>query len=64
MSTRPPPEEDYDSDEGALPESRPISALAPTVRTQEESQVEVTASPAFQCLEEVRSFLCYCKYFL
>ena len=53
MSTRPPPEEDYESDEGALPESRPISALAPTVRTQEESQVEVSASPAFQCLEEV-----------
>ena len=52
MSSRPPPDEE--SDDGALPESRPISALAPTVRTQEESQVEVSASPAFQCLEEVR----------
>ena len=57
MSTWPPPEEDYESDEGALPESRPISALAPTVRTQEENQVEVSASPAFQCLEEVREFV-------
>lgn len=53
MSGRLPPEEDYESDEGGSPESRPISALAPTVRTQEESQVEVSASPAFQCLEEV-----------
>ena len=53
MSGRPPPEEEFESDEGAMSDSRPISALAPTVRTQEESQVEVSASPAFQCLEEV-----------
>ena len=53
MSDRLPPDEEYESDDGVSPENRPISALAPTVRTQEEYQVEVTASPAFQCLEEV-----------
>lgn len=32
----------------------PISARPPKVVAQEESQVEVSASPAFQCLDEVR----------
>ena len=31
----------------------PISALPPRVIAQEESQVEVSASPAFQCLDDV-----------
>lgn len=31
----------------------PISAVPPKVIHQEESQVEVSASPAFQCLDEV-----------
>lgn len=42
-----------DSDEQAEDENRPISALAPKVGGQEESEVEVSASPAFQCLDEV-----------
>lgn len=33
----------------------PISAVAPKVVHQEESQVEVSASPAFQCLDEVNT---------
>lgn len=36
--------------------SSAISAVAPKVFQQEESQVEVSSSPAFQCLDEVRSF--------
>lgn len=32
---------------------RPISAIAPKVRLQDEIQVEVSSTPAFQCLEEV-----------
>lgn len=44
-------------DEGASPDAleyaAPISALPPKVIHQEESQVEVSASPAFQCLDEV-----------
>ena len=31
----------------------PISALPPRVMLQEESQMEVSASPAFQCLDDV-----------
>ena len=31
----------------------PISALPPRVILQEESQMEVSASPAFQCLDDV-----------
>ena len=31
----------------------PISALPPKVVLQEENQVEVSSSPAFQCLDEV-----------
>lgn len=37
----------------ALEYAAPISAVAPKVVHQEESQVEVSASPAFQCLDEV-----------
>ena len=38
----------------------PISALPPKVIPQEESQMEVSASPAFQCLDEVnREDLCH-----
>ena len=53
MSSSLPVEEENESDENISHENRPISALAPSVRGQEEGQVEVTASPAFQCLEEV-----------
>ena len=37
----------------------PLSAVPPRVMPQEESQIEVSASPAFQCLDDVsfRSFL-------
>ena len=31
----------------------PISALPPRVVLQDESQMEVSASPAFQCLDDV-----------
>lgn len=31
----------------------PISALPPRVSLMEESQMEVSASPAFQCLDDV-----------
>lgn len=37
----------------ALEYAAPISAVAPKVVHQEENQVEVSASPAFQCLDEV-----------
>ena len=37
----------------------PISAVPPKVIHQEESQVEVSASPAFQCLDEVR-YITFC----
>ena len=47
-------DDEHELDENNAQTSRPISALAPVVRIQEESQVEVSASPAFQCLEEVR----------
>jgi len=49
---------DDEADDGDLSECRPISAMAPTVRMQEESQMEVTSSPAFQCLEEVQIVMC------
>lgn len=32
---------------------RPLSALAPKVMLQDEAQVEVSSTPAFQCLEDV-----------
>ena len=32
----------------------PISAIPPRVTLTEESQMEVSASPAFQCLDDVR----------
>ena len=36
-----------------------IAPLAPKVILQEESQVEVSASPAFQCLDEVKTLLTF-----
>jgi hypothetical protein len=33
---------------------RPISALAPKIFQQDDVQVEVSSTPAFQCLEEVK----------
>ena len=54
------PEEEEEEEAGmdATPDSleyaAPISALPPKVVQQEESQVEVSASPAFQCLDEVK----------
>jgi hypothetical protein len=32
---------------------RPISAVAPKVQQRDERQIEVSSTPAFQCLEEV-----------
>ena len=46
-------EEEEDQSPDALEYAAPISALPPKVVQQEESQVEVSASPAFQCLDEV-----------
>ena len=51
-------EEEEDQSPEALEYAAPISALPPKVIQQEESQVEVSASPAFQCLDEVNSFVC------
>jgi hypothetical protein len=39
--------------EDNLNDNRPISAIAPKVKLQDEIQVEVSSTPAFQCLEEV-----------
>lgn len=39
-------------------EVRPISAIAPKIFQQDETQIEISSTPAFQCLEEVQfSFL-------
>ena len=38
----------------------PISAVPPRVIMQEESQMEVSASPAFQCLDDVSLSAQYC----
>lgn len=45
--------EEEEEDEEPLKYAPAISALPPRVIQQEESQVEVSASPAFQCLEEL-----------
>ena len=42
-------------------EKRAISAVAPKVLDQDEGQVEISSTPAFQCLEEVYCFFCVCK---
>lgn len=47
-----PPE--ADAGEDAPEYAPPISAVPPRVIMQEESQMEVSASPAFQCLDDVR----------
>ncbi|KAL4226619.1 hypothetical protein ACF0H5_014602 [Mactra antiquata] len=44
---------DTDVSPDALEYAAPISAVPPKVIHQEESQVEVSASPAFQCLDEL-----------
>ena len=41
----------------------PISARPPKVVAQEESHVEVSASPAFQCLDEVLHIYYRCQIF-
>ena len=46
-------EEGMEETPDSLEYAAPISALPPKVVQQEESQVEVSASPAFQCLDEV-----------
>nr|XP_013035860.2 coiled-coil domain-containing protein 146 isoform X1 [Anser cygnoides]XP_047924370.1 coiled-coil domain-containing protein 146 isoform X1 [Anser cygnoides] len=38
-----------------IEEEQPICALAPTVYTRDEGSTDVTASPAFQCLDELFS---------
>lgn len=43
-----------ESEEEPQKYTQALSALPPRVVQQEESQVEVSASPAFQCLDEVR----------
>lgn len=53
--------EEEEEDEEPLKYAPAISALPPRVIQQEESQVEVSASPAFQCLEEVGTTLWWTK---
>lgn len=53
--------EEEEEDEEPLKYAPAISALPPRVIQQEESQVEVSASPAFQCLEEVGTTMCWMK---
>lgn len=36
-----------------IKKEQPICALAPTVYSRDEGSTDVTASPAFQCLDEV-----------
>ena len=45
--------EEEKEEEEPLKYAPAISALPPKVVQQEESQVEVSSSPAFQCLDEV-----------
>ena len=45
--------ENSSDDEFPQDNAPPISALPPRVILQEESQMEVSASPAFQCLDDV-----------
>lgn len=45
--------EEAEGEEVAPEYSPPISALPPRVVHQEEGQIEVSASPAFQCLDDV-----------
>ena len=42
-----------DEEEAIKKDLRPISAIAPKVLHQDELQVEVSSTPAFQSLEEV-----------
>jgi len=37
-----------------IEEEQPVCALAPTVYSRDEGSTDVTASPAFQCLNEVQ----------
>jgi hypothetical protein len=46
----------HDSTGEEAGEKRAISAVAPKVLEQDESQVEISSTPAFQCLEEVFYF--------
>ena len=48
---------DGDTVPDSLEYAAPLSAIPPKVIHQEESQAEVSASPAFQCLDEVCIFL-------
>lgn len=57
MSSPEPTEDSQDeTEEEPQKYTQPLTALPPRVVQQEESQVEVSASPAFQCLDEVRTF--------
>jgi len=38
-------------------ENRAISAVAPKILEQDEGQIEISSTPAFQCLEEVCEFI-------
>lgn len=46
-------EDDLNSISDAEEYSPPIAALPPKISKQEENQVEISSSPAYQCLEEV-----------
>ena len=46
-------EDELDDENEPIQDLRPISAVAPKVLHQDELQVEVSSTPAFQSLEEV-----------
>ncbi|MGH0123169.1 UNVERIFIED_CONTAM: hypothetical protein FKN15_078264 [Acipenser sinensis] len=46
-------ESSHCSDDEEESQEKPISALAPQVNLQEVVPADVSASPAFQCLDEV-----------
>jgi hypothetical protein len=49
-------EDELDDEDEAVQDLRPISAVAPKILHQDELQVEVSSTPAFQSLEEVIFF--------
>lgn len=45
-----------------IEKEQPICALAPTVYSRDEGSTDVTASPAFQCLDEVPCTPAFCIF--
>jgi hypothetical protein len=49
-------DDDGEDENEVQDEIRPLSAVAPKIFHQDEAQVEISSTPAFQCLEEVCTF--------